>query len=108
MGDWFEPTLHKLTTLVANFRAYLDHGICHTILIWVSRATDLEYSLFVSIQQLQLSWSENSSKMSSISLLNPKAESARSAQALAINISASKGLQDVMKTNLGPKGTMKM
>lgn len=46
--------------------------------------------------------------MSSISLLNPKAEFARAAQALAINISASKGLQDVMKTNLGPKGTMKM
>ncbi|CAD7086868.1 unnamed protein product [Hermetia illucens] len=46
--------------------------------------------------------------MASISLLNPKAEFARAAQALAINISAGKGLQDVMKTNLGPKGTMKM
>lgn len=46
--------------------------------------------------------------MSSISLLNPKAETAKSAQALSITISASKGLQDVMKTNLGPKGTMKM
>ncbi|ERL93050.1 hypothetical protein D910_10352 [Dendroctonus ponderosae] len=43
-----------------------------------------------------------------ISLLNPKAEVARAAQALAINISAAKGIQDVMKTNLGPKGTMKM
>lgn len=46
--------------------------------------------------------------MSSISLLNPKAEFARASQALAINITAAKGLQDVMKTNLGPKGTMKM
>lgn len=46
--------------------------------------------------------------MSAISILNPKAEQARAAQALSINISASKGLQDVMKTNLGPKGTMKM
>uniref|UniRef100_U5EX39 Putative chaperonin n=1 Tax=Corethrella appendiculata TaxID=1370023 RepID=U5EX39_9DIPT len=46
--------------------------------------------------------------MSSISLLNPKAEFARAAQALAVNISAAKGIQDVMKTNLGPKGTMKM
>lgn len=46
--------------------------------------------------------------MASISLLNPKAEFARAAQALAINISAGKGLQDVMKTNLGPRGTMKM
>ncbi|KAL4711790.1 hypothetical protein ACJJTC_005959 [Scirpophaga incertulas] len=46
--------------------------------------------------------------MSAISLLNPKAEVARAAQALAVNISAAKGIQDVMKTNLGPKGTMKM
>lgn len=46
--------------------------------------------------------------MSAISLLNPKAEFARAAQALAINISAAKGIQDVMRTNLGPKGTMKM
>ncbi|KAK7604812.1 hypothetical protein V9T40_005998 [Parthenolecanium corni] len=46
--------------------------------------------------------------MSAISLLNPKAETARAAQALAVNISAAKGIQDVMKTNLGPKGTMKM
>lgn len=40
--------------------------------------------------------------------MNPKAEFARAAQALAVNISAAKGIQDVMKTNLGPKGTMKM
>lgn len=46
--------------------------------------------------------------MASISLLNPKAEFARAAQALAVNIGAAKGIQDVMKTNLGPKGTMKM
>jgi len=46
--------------------------------------------------------------MSAISLLNPKAEFARAAQALAINITAAKGIQDVMKSNLGPKGTMKM
>ncbi|XP_045454388.1 T-complex protein 1 subunit zeta [Melitaea cinxia] len=46
--------------------------------------------------------------MAAISLLNPKAEFARAAQALAVNISAAKGIQDVMKTNLGPKGTMKM
>jgi T-complex protein 1 subunit zeta len=46
--------------------------------------------------------------MSAISVLNPKAEVARAAQALSINISAAKGIQDVLKTNLGPKGTMKM
>lgn len=46
--------------------------------------------------------------MSAIKSLNPKAEVARAAQALAVNISAAKGLQDVLRTNLGPKGTMKM
>ncbi|KAK9502837.1 hypothetical protein O3M35_011533 [Rhynocoris fuscipes] len=46
--------------------------------------------------------------MAAISLLNPKAEFVRSSQALALNISGAKGLQDVMKPNLGPKGTTKM
>jgi T-complex protein 1 subunit zeta len=46
--------------------------------------------------------------MAAISLLNPKAEFARAAQALAMNISASNGIKDVMKTNLGPRGTLKM
>lgn len=46
--------------------------------------------------------------MSAITTLNPKAESARQAQALAINISAARGLAEMLKTNLGPKGTMKM
>jgi len=46
--------------------------------------------------------------MSAISMLNPKAEVARASQALAVNISGAKGIQEVLKTNLGPKGTMKM
>ena len=46
--------------------------------------------------------------MSAISILNPKAEFARAQQALSINITAARGLQDVLKTNLGPKGTLKM
>lgn len=46
--------------------------------------------------------------MAAINIVNPKAEFARAAQALQINISAAKGLQEVLKTNLGPKGTMKM
>jgi len=46
--------------------------------------------------------------MSSISILNPKAEFAKAQHALAINISAARGLQEVLKTNLGPKGTLKM
>ncbi|WP_411023412.1 TCP-1/cpn60 chaperonin family protein, partial [Salmonella sp. s51228] len=40
--------------------------------------------------------------------LNPKAEIARATQALLVNVTAAKGLLEVMKTNLGPKGTMKM
>jgi len=44
----------------------------------------------------------------SLKLLNPNAEIARSVQALATNITAAKGLQNVLKTNLGPRGTIKM
>ena len=46
--------------------------------------------------------------MSSVQFVNSKAEVLRKAQALAMNINAGKGLFDVMKSNLGPKGTMKM
>lgn len=46
--------------------------------------------------------------MSAIQALNPKAEVARAAAALQVNTSAAIGLQNVLKTNLGPKGTMKM
>lgn len=48
------------------------------------------------------------SKMSAVKALNPKAEVTRAAQALQLNITAARGLQEVMRTNLGPKGTMKM
>lgn len=44
----------------------------------------------------------------SLQYLNPNSERARKSSAVAINISAARGLLDVMKTNLGPKGTMKM
>lgn len=46
--------------------------------------------------------------MSSIRMLNPHAELARKAHALAFNISAAKSLQEIMKSNLGPRGTVKM
>lgn len=45
---------------------------------------------------------------SSIQLLNPKAESVRRNQALQVNIAAAQGLQQVLATNLGPKGTLKL
>lgn len=47
-------------------------------------------------------------KMASIQCLNPKAELARHAAALELNISGARGLQEVMRSNLGPKGTLKM
>lgn len=46
--------------------------------------------------------------MSATQLLNPKAESRRRGEALRVNISAGEGLQDVLKSNLGPSGTIKM
>jgi T-complex protein 1 subunit zeta len=41
-------------------------------------------------------------------VLNPNAETLNRAAALSMNINAAKGLQEVLKTNLGPKGTIKM
>ena len=46
--------------------------------------------------------------MSAIHNLNPKAEHARRGQALEINISAAEAIMEVMKTNFGPAGTLKM
>ncbi|XP_027481725.1 T-complex protein 1 subunit zeta-2 isoform X1 [Zalophus californianus] len=46
--------------------------------------------------------------MAAIEAVNPKAQVARAQAALAVNICAARGLQDVLRTNLGPKGTMKM
>ncbi|KAL2105114.1 hypothetical protein VUR80DRAFT_8985 [Thermomyces stellatus] len=46
--------------------------------------------------------------MSAAQLLNPKAESRRRGEALQVNISAAEGLKDVLKSNLGPYGTIKM
>ena len=40
--------------------------------------------------------------------LNPNAEVLNKSAALHMNINAAKGLQDVLKSNLGPKGTIKM
>nr|OQO17138.1 T-complex protein 1 subunit zeta [Rachicladosporium sp. CCFEE 5018] len=46
--------------------------------------------------------------MSAAQLLNPKAESRRRGEALKVNISAGEGLQNVLASNLGPSGTLKM
>uniref|UniRef100_A0A0D3EF56 T-complex protein 1 subunit zeta n=5 Tax=Brassicaceae TaxID=3700 RepID=A0A0D3EF56_BRAOL len=47
------------------------------------------------------------SKMS-VRVLNPNAEVLNKTAALHMTINAAKGLQDVLKSNLGPKGTIKM
>ena len=41
-------------------------------------------------------------------LLNPNADVARRNLALQVNINAAMGLQNVLKSNLGPRGTLKM
>ena len=46
--------------------------------------------------------------MASIQLINPKADRLYKSQALTMNINASKGLQEVLRTNIGPSGTNKM
>jgi chaperonin GroEL (HSP60 family) len=46
--------------------------------------------------------------MSSVKTLNSKAEVMGRGAALFMNINAAKGLHDVMRSNLGPKGTIKM
>jgi len=46
--------------------------------------------------------------MSNVQYINSKAEVLKNIQAMAMNIHAAMGLQDVMRTNLGPKGTLKM
>lgn len=46
--------------------------------------------------------------MSSIELINPRAESIRRTQALQVNTMGAIGLANVVKSNLGPRGTIKM
>jgi T-complex protein 1 subunit zeta len=46
--------------------------------------------------------------MSSLQFINPKADQLKKHAALNMNINAAKGLQEVLKSNIGPKGTLKM
>ncbi|KAI8050214.1 chaperonin Cpn60/TCP-1 family [Syncephalis plumigaleata] len=45
---------------------------------------------------------------SSVKLINPSSDVARRGQALQLNVNAAIGLQEVLRSNLGPKGTIKM
>ena len=46
--------------------------------------------------------------MSAVELINPRAESVRRFQALQVNIAGAVGLAQVVRSNLGPRGTLKM
>ena len=46
--------------------------------------------------------------MSAIKAINPRAMVMRKKQALMVNVNAAKSLQEVLHSNLGPKGTLKM
>lgn len=46
--------------------------------------------------------------MSSVKRINPRAMVMRKKQALMVNVNAARGLQQVLRSNLGPKGTLKM
>eukprot|EP01052_Picozoa_sp_SAG31_P081736 SAG31_NODE_41678_length_275_cov_0.579545_1_plen_46_part_10 len=44
--------------------------------------------------------------MNNINTVNPNAELVSRGHALSMNIASAKGLQGVVKSNLGPKGTL--
>lgn len=46
--------------------------------------------------------------MSAIQAVNPNADVLRHGQALSMMVTSAFGLQTVLKSNLGPKGTLKM
>ena len=46
--------------------------------------------------------------MSRLNDVNPNAEIVSKAEARSVNVAAAVGLQNVLKTNLGPRGTLKM
>ena len=61
------------------------------------------------LYRLHLTGVEDSrSILMSVQLLNPNADVARRGLALQVNLNAALGLQSVVKTNLGPRGTLKM
>jgi len=43
-----------------------------------------------------------------VTVVNSRADVLKASQALAVNLNAAKGMQEVMKSNLGPRGTLKM
>ena len=66
----------------------------------------MKYMVVRGVKECQISL--NSAMASAVQQANPTADVVRRGQALLININAAIGLQSVVKTNLGPKGTLKM
>ena len=66
---------------------------------------DLRRLTFTTLQSKQ---HHHYTKMSRLQELSPNAEIVAKDAALAVNIAAASGLQSVLKSNLGPRGTLKM
>ena len=81
-----------LVSFLVSFSNQNPHSRTHTLLL---------------CESCELRRGEREREMS-LRVLNPNAEVLNKSAALHMNINAAKGLQDVLKTNLGPKGTIKM
>ena len=74
-----------------------------------ARKFQMNYKLSARVYQFPLHFRFIIKSMASaVQQANPAADVVRRDQALLININAAIGLQAVVKTNLGPKGTLKM
>jgi hypothetical protein len=62
----------------------------------------------ITINPLYQQLHNQTNRATAVQSVNTRAEVARRGQALQLNINAALGLQDVLKTNLGPRGTIKM
>uniref|UniRef100_A0A2K6ATT1 Uncharacterized protein n=1 Tax=Macaca nemestrina TaxID=9545 RepID=A0A2K6ATT1_MACNE len=70
---------------------------------------ELKCSCLFTLWALSIvSFSSAGAAMVAVKTLNAKTKVARAQAALVVNISAARGLQDVLRTNLAPKGTVKM
>ncbi|KAJ3348087.1 T-complex protein 1 subunit zeta [Entophlyctis luteolus] len=86
------------------------NGALIKLCAWVDFEVGWKKNIWQNVSELECSPRAERFPRSSaaVQLANPKAEVARRGQALQLNINAAMGLQDVLKTNLGPKGTLKM
>lgn len=89
-------------SLIVFVRVPLPRRLCKR------KSVDKGFCSVVATEERKKRGSYVRSMAHSLNLVNPKAEIAGGGQALALNINAGKGLQNVLKSNLGPRGTMKM